>query len=83
MLSFLTLLPTVRKLALVGGLVGTDFGLNISNNYIKIFLAEPLNPSYSANWLFAVDFIYNIATATNIELISLLRHLFSDHNFSS
>ena len=45
---------TFPKLALVCGLVGTDFGLNKDTNYLSNILGEPLKPAYSANLLLAV-----------------------------
>jgi len=51
---------TVRKLALVCGRVGTDFGLNKGTNYLSIIIGEPLKPAYSANLLLAAGFIFSI-----------------------
>ena len=49
---------TVRKLALVCGRVGTDFGLNKGTNYLSIILGEPLKPAYSANLLLGAAINY-------------------------
>ena len=46
----------VRKLALVCGRVGTDFGLNKGTNQLSIILREPLKPAYIANLLLAEGF---------------------------